>query len=168
MIVRRFRWLALLVALFAVPASAFPPFDPKDGIVLPLDRATEVTNQCSRGSPGPVEGTWLPTAKEIRELEARLPQALDDALAKRGQFSERPRNPGRQYAGLKIAGRKVIYVNGFPLAMFETEARYTPGVSRDDWKERAVMVCDGGPAFFGVEYDPKTRSFSHFQFNGIG
>ena len=29
------------------------------------------------------------------------------------------------------------------------------------------MVCDGGPAFFGVEYDPKTKTFTHFAFNGI-
>ena len=136
--------------------------------MLPLVQATDVIHQCSRSSPGPVEGTWLPTVKEIRDLEARLPQALDDALAKRGQFANRSRDIGRQYAGLKIAGRSIIYVNGFPLSMFEMEARYTPGLSRDDWKRQAVMVCDGGPAYFGVEYDPKTKVFSHFAFNGIG
>jgi len=114
-----------------------------------------------------VEETWLPATKEIGELEARLPQALNDALAKRGRFAERSRDIGRQYAGLKIAGRKIIYVNGFPLSMFEMEARYTPGLSRDDWKSQPVMVCDGGPAYFGVEYDPKAKTFSHFAFNGV-
>jgi hypothetical protein len=28
------------------------------------------------------------------------------------------------------------------------------------------MVCDGGNAFFGVEYDPKTKAFTHLVFNG--
>jgi len=28
------------------------------------------------------------------------------------------------------------------------------------------MVCDGGPAFFGVEYDVAARRFTHFGFNG--
>jgi hypothetical protein len=156
------------ILLFAATAAAFPALDPKGGVVLPLDHAADVAKQCSRGSPGPVEGTWLPSANEIRDLEARLPQALDDALGRRGRLADRSRGIGRQYAGLRIAGRNVIYVNGFPLAEFETDARYRPGLSRDDWKKHAIMVCDGGPAFFGAEYDPETKTFSQFQFNGPG
>ena len=155
------------VLILAATADALTALDPRDGIVLSLEHATDVIHQCSRSSPGSVEGSWLPAEREIRDLEARLPQALNDALAKSGRPAERSRDIGRQYAGLRVAGRKIIYVNGFPLSMIQTEARNTPRPSRDGWKTRAVMVCDGGPAFFGVEYDPKTRTFSNFAFNGI-
>jgi hypothetical protein len=35
-----------------------------------------------------------------------------------------------------------------------------------DWPSEPVVVCDGGPAFFGVEYDPEKKTFTHFEFNG--
>lgn len=60
----------------------------------------------------------------------------------------------RQYAGFTRGGRRMIYLNAFGL--------------RDDpkWKSRAVVVCDGGPSFFGAVYDVQARRWSELSFNG--
>jgi hypothetical protein len=166
------KWVlcALLMATAVVtPALAMPPLDPRDGVIFPEAKAKGLLNQCSRGVPGPVERTWTPNAAQIAELEARLPEALDGVLAKRGESQNRSRDFLRQYGGLFVGGRKIIYVNAFPRELIGEEKGSLTGTKRPlpDWHSEAKGVCDGGPAFFGVEYDPATRTFSHFQFNGI-
>jgi len=64
-------------------------------------------------------------------------------------------------AGFVIGGRRVIYVNGVHEDMIERNM--DPSY---DWRTRPVMICDGGPITFGVEYDPATRQFANFSFNG--
>jgi hypothetical protein len=61
----------------------------------------------------------------------------------------------RQYLGVVRGGRSFIYVNLFRL-----------GKPSDDWRSHAVVVCDGGPNFFGVEYDLSAGRFHHIGFNG--
>lgn len=71
------------------------------------------------------------------------------------------RNPApffRQYGGLLIGGRKIIYVNAF--------RAHAWGLS--DWRSKAFDICDGGSNFFGVEYDVETKTFRPFAFNGTG
>jgi hypothetical protein len=36
----------------------------------------------------------------------------------------------------------------------------------ESWRETATSICDGGPVFFGVEYDVDAGKFSHLAFNG--
>lgn len=160
---------ALAAIAFALLASAAraEPLDARDGAVFPQDRAGNLLQQCSRGVPGPVEGMWLPGAQQIRELEARLSQALDEAFAQRRDRENRPRDFLRQYGGFIVGGRKIIYVNAFPRGLIEDEERYSSGGPKHDWHREAKGVCDGGPAFFGVEYDPHTKTFSRFAFNGL-
>jgi hypothetical protein len=62
----------------------------------------------------------------------------------------------RQYGGLMVSTHKLIYVNAFKIRDIN-----------GDWRKRAISMCDGGPAFFGVEYDPAAKTFSHFEFNGV-
>jgi hypothetical protein len=62
----------------------------------------------------------------------------------------------RQYLGIIVHGRKIIYINAFcekPL---------------DFWQERFYEVCDGGGCFWGVEYDVDSGRFSNLQMNGVG
>jgi hypothetical protein len=60
----------------------------------------------------------------------------------------------RQYLGVVIGGRRLIYVNVFP-------RRPSTG-----WRTHFVRVCDGGAAFWGVLFDPQARRFFSPQFNG--
>ena len=163
-------WLALFVTgHIALPASALPLLDPKDGAIFPEAKAKGLLQQCSRGVPGPVQGTWTPSPAQIAELEARLPGALDEVLAKRGDSRKRSRDFLRQYGGFIVGGRKIIYMNAFPRFLLGDEKsayaeRHKPV---PDWRGVVEGVCDGGPDFFGVEYDPAMKTFSHFEFNGI-
>jgi hypothetical protein len=162
-------WSLLTAAAVMTPALALPPLNPKDGAIFPEAKAKDLLNQCSRGAPGPVERTWAPSPVQIGELEARLPDALDNVLAKRGEYQNRSRDFLRQYGGFVVGGRKIIYVNAFPRGLIDEERGFFAQRKRSlpDWHRDARGVCDGGPAFFGVEYDPVTKTFSHFEFNGL-
>ena len=59
-----------------------------------------------------------------------------------------------QYAGIVVKGQRLVYINAF---------------ASDDppefWKERAVIVCDGG-VDWGVLYDPANGRFFDLAVNG--
>lgn len=159
------RRTAVLIALAlagVAHAGDLPPLNPKNGTIISASHARDLLNQCSRGTPQNVQGVWQPNADQIRDLEARLPGALQQEMTKRGRAeptgSPAPIEFGRQYAGFMTGAHKIIYVNAFPLEVM--------GDVRD-WRASSVMVCDGGEAFFGVEYDPAAKTFAHFEFNGF-
>ena len=142
--------IAFLIAatFWPVNAGAAPTaINPFWGIIFPAERAPALARQCSRATPR-AEGAWLPTAADILKLEQGLTQTL---IAKQVQ-------PGayyRQYGGLIVGGRHIIYVNGVRNA-----------VVRSDWRTAPISICDGGALAFGVEYDPATGAFANFAFNG--
>ena len=61
-----------------------------------------------------------------------------------------------QYVGIKIKGKKFIYINAFADSKPPT-----------DWKEKAVIICDGGESSWGVLYNVETGKFSELAFNGV-
>ncbi len=160
----RFAWLGLL-ALYAGLASAqgLPGLDPADGTVFPAERARTLLYQCSRIVPQNVEGTWTPAARQIRELEARLPEALKRAESAAGRETKAPTHYDRQYGGIVVAGRKIVYVNTYPHV--PADAHGSPA-GKNPRRTEAFAVCDGGTDFWGAEYDPETKTFAHFSFNG--
>jgi hypothetical protein len=161
----------LLSAGLAV-AAEFPPLDPALGVVFPAERARLLLHQCSRDAPDRddqsnehVSATWKPDGRQIKRLEELLPAALSAELSKRTQNNDRAKAITRQYAGLVINGRKIIYVNAFPAGALDVE--FSPTYRRIfNWQSEPALVCDGGAVFFGVEYDPATEMFSNFKFNG--
>ena len=64
----------------------------------------------------------------------------------------------RQYVGIISGAKKLIYLNAL---LAETRDPREP-----DWRFTAVMVCDGGDAFWGVEFDPIDNTFHNLGFNG--
>ena len=134
---------------------------PADAVILPGPAADQLLHQCSRGVPTGYAGHWQPTAEDIAALEAALPAAL--AAAQPGDASLRgaPHGWRRQYGGFLRGGRRFVYGNFFPRDVGE-------GRSPDnDWHRAPVMVCDGGHAFFGAEYDVAARRFTRLDFNGF-
>lgn len=142
-----------------VSAMAAPLWHAQDGAILPPGKAKQLLEQCSRDVPQGVTGAWQPQAAQTAELEARLPSLLEKALA--GQRHPDMAHYARQYAGLLQKDRRIIYVNGFWLHPSD------PAVKSGAWRARANIVCDGGNAFFGVEYDPKMKTFTGLAFNGV-
>jgi len=134
-------------------------FHPGTGVVFTAVQVKELLHQCSRGFPE-IEGTWKPTAEQIARLEPKLAEALTVLLAQHP--SEGAPKPGiadyyRQYGGVIVHGRRLIYVNGF-----------RSGLTKDDhWKHEVVNVCDGGISFFGAAFDTETKTFMNLQ-SGVG
>jgi hypothetical protein len=118
--------------------------------------ASSLMHQCSRATLGPVEGTWHPTWDDVAAFEAALPGALGaDPRGRELLNRHAPQGWLRQYGGLVRGGRRFVYGNYFP-----REA----GLGH--WRDRVVIVCDGGLNFFGAEYDVKARRITHLDFNG--
>jgi len=154
---------ALLLLAGPVTAASLSSVD---GVILPPDKSKALLNQCSRETPQDVTGIWSPADVQIRELERRLPAALALKAQERGPRYTRATAFRLQYAGLLVRNRRIIYVNAFPPDVGNPAKEGTPAARVFDWHREPVIVCDGGPAFFGVEFDPQQRTFSNFEFNG--
>ena len=127
--------------------------------VLGPEQAEVVAEQCSRPNPPRYESTWLPALQDIQQLEQDLP-ALNALVPAGGgvQVGNAAAAGGyyRQYYGIVVHGRRLIYVNAFVESMYKST----------DWKHYAIVVCDGGAGAWGALYDPASRDFSGFAFNG--
>jgi hypothetical protein len=113
-----------------------------------------------RDGPGKVSEGWLPTPEQILQAETLLPKFV--------RANGRPKGPlsyyYRQYLGVVIGDKRLIYVNVFPRWLIEREE--LSGISPSNWRTAFINICDGGDGFWGALYDPKTLRFSSPRFNG--
>lgn len=126
-------------------------------VVLPESAAQQITQPCSRPGPPKFDGTWRPTKADIDAMESRLTR-ISRLRSKSGIIGARIEHPDRyyrQYVGIIVGKRKLIYINA---------------ICGDEppsfWRERPVMVCDGGGCSWGVVYDIVSGEFSHLELNG--
>lgn len=140
------------------------------GVRLAESLVPTLLHQCSRPVPAPLTGTWSPDADTLHRLEHVLRLALQNAIDRNvrpGASRPRATDYYRQYVGLVIGGREVVYVNGFhreTLAFLgQTSSRLEHA---GEWRTKAVDVCDGGVDFFGAEYDPIGGRMESITFNG--
>jgi hypothetical protein len=129
-----------------------------EAVIFDGKLAPSLLKQCSRQTPSLGEATWQPSWSDIDRLEAALPSALK-AFPKRPNIGgESP--PGhwlRQYVGIIRGGRRYIYGSFFVVF---------PG-GEVDWRKEPYILCDGGPLFFGVDYDLAAGRFDQIAFNGV-
>ena len=120
---------------------------------------------CSRAAPEHISSYWTPTAADIRQLERDVPGFLK---TKHLPAPSLMKHDYRQYAGFVQNGHRLIYVNGFPDDAADVFAKGKTATRADHvrWQYQAIVACDGGPSFYGMEYDPQTRQFQHLLFNG--
>jgi hypothetical protein len=127
-------------------------------VILPREAGDRLYDQCSRSTPPAATGFWQPEPHDIARLETVFLQSVAERAAALGldlsAFSTRWR---RQYVGTVHDGRRFIYGNFFPA---DDEL---PGA---DWRREAIKICDGGPDFFGAEFDVAARTITHLAFNG--
>jgi hypothetical protein len=64
-------------------------------------------------------------------------------------------------------GRKMIHLNFFP-RLEDPFTEFAPGTTEPYWHFKYVLVMDGGPRFWQIEYDPAAKTFFDFRANGMG
>ncbi len=127
-------------------------------VIFPANATPEMLKQCSRATPSPGEATWQPTDADVDKMEASLPKTLEGlAQARQVNFAGLLRNWQRQYVGIVRGGRRLIYGNYFPLDDTNELAQ---------WRKQPMTVCDGGPRFFGAEFDVAAERMTRIDFNG--
>lgn len=150
---RSVRWAAIVILAAACFAQ-----DEKRSVLLPSSESQSVMRLCSRGGPGKIQGGWELGDSDVALLEAHLSDIskLRSRCCMPGVITS-PRGFYRQYAGVVIGGRRLIYINAFPKDFIPK-----------DWRSRLVDVCDGGSGFWGALFDPATGKFSDLATNGVG
>ncbi len=103
---------------------------------------------CSRDEPDDYDGRWEATVSDIAMVEEMLLQDHAQILRNAGITEEIFRNEiVREYAGFTRKGRRYLYGSFGP----------TSGIG----------VCDGGPAYFGVEFAMPGGEVTHVAHNGM-
>jgi hypothetical protein len=123
--------------------------------ILSESQGPALMRQCSRRAPTDVSGFWNPSPEQVLALEERLPNFLQKSAlpVKLPEYY-------RQYVGVISHGRRLIYLNAF-------YAGFLAHDPKRDWQTNAVIVCDGGHGFWGVEFDPADKTFHHLESNGV-
>jgi hypothetical protein len=155
--------ITLMLELFQVSAARL---NSEMAVILPEAKAWATVKQCSRPAPDFVEAVWTPDGETIVRLENALAPALIDALRQLPIPESRrhsPRDYYRQYAGLVIKGKHVVYVNAFHRKHLEIS---TGSGRTSDWRTAPIDVCDGAELFFGAEFDIATGHIDNLYFNG--
>jgi hypothetical protein len=145
--------LLALVYFSAVGSESLPDHC----AILPTSEGSSLIKQCSRGSPTNVSDFWSPSPLQVNTIEKLLPKLLLNSGHKIKLL-----NSYHQYIGITSHGKKLIYLNSF------TKSVVTESSEHLDWHKKAVIICDGGDAFWGAEFDPAENAFHNLQFNGIG
>jgi hypothetical protein len=145
-----------------VPAATFA-LDSSMRTILPETEGLVISMLCSRRHPRTIEGIWTPDAQLVERLDSRLGPLLQGALA----LNPRPRpsvtNAAqyyRQYVGLVVDGRRLVYINGF---VSNNRNDPTPPPA---WASRFLDGCDGWELHFGFEFDVIAGRFQNLSFNG--
>jgi hypothetical protein len=120
----------------------------KPYVVLPATAAAELIQ--GRG--------WQPTEADIAGLEVSLPVVTyikaENWLPRHDPRIDHPEQYFRQYFPVVRRGKKLVYVNAF----------------RDEipnWRQRVVVMIDGGTCCWQAFYDPATHAFLRLKINGV-
>lgn len=151
--------LCLLVLTLSCWGTTRTQLPGRSAVLLP-EQAEVLLRQCSRAVPRAAHGTWVVPQEMVSELEANLGKLkrlrADECCILRARVRE-PWSYFRQYVGIEVDGRRLVYINAFRSAE-----------GHGDWRETPALACDGGDDYWGAVYDPATKEFSQLAFNGVG
>ena len=143
----------------AIPAIAY----------LDTTEGRRLLHQCSRDAPVGVTSLWQVTPEEVLGLDALVAAEVGRQLGKKVAIRS-PMGPRLlhdttryfvQVIGIRRGELKRVYVSGVVLDAVKSFG------DAPQWRSRALIVCDGGFGFFGVEFDMARRSLVRFFFNGF-
>lgn len=186
----KFGYLLTAFALTAAPAlvlSGCKTAEPSYGQAMGADNQTlpnagDTPGQCSRQTSAKGDKYFVPSIADVKNFEAALDKGLRSgtlfdedyfaALGKQarilgGESEDAPpleltlqRNWSRHYMGIVRNGHRIIAGDFYPDYSDDPKV----SVFRGSWG--ADIVCDGGPGFFGAEFDPLDSKITMIDFNG--
>jgi hypothetical protein len=102
---------------------------------------------------------WSPIEADVHKMESGLPAYLQENKSAfymtDAPVWERLGNYNRQYVGIILEGRKVIYASYLCQNGADTE-----------WQEQFIFVADGGACYFHFKFDTSTGEFYDLLVNG--
>ena len=146
--------LIVLTGQTTVLASVRFSFPDPGKFALPAKSGPPLFKQCSRSAPERIVEFWQPSTDEINELERLLIGNLA-AREKRGTALPPNGSYHRQYIGFTKNKVRFIYGNYYPSNL--------PFNSK---KNKPLIMCDGGPLFWGIVFRVDTKQFDEPTFNG--
>ena len=157
LVVRVIGILALCASICPVHAAREGFGFPSDGRnILPVSEGKRLLHPCSRAVPKHVSAFWEPTEKNIDALDMRILPYLG-SIAQAGTALPPAESYDRQYVGIVVRGKKLIYVNFFPRAFRESDPTH-----------HVIDICDGGPRHWALIFDPSDGTFSGLSFSRMG
>jgi hypothetical protein len=136
--------MLVMTLLFTVQAAPTTNWQ-TNGAILTDQAARSMSRLCYRGEIK-VSAQWNPSSEQITQLETKL---KTEFLTSKSMPKKRLLETlHRQYAGFISEGRKIVFVNFFP-----------DNITAINWRSEAVLMCDGGPSFWSVEYEVSTKKF---------
>jgi hypothetical protein len=133
-----------------------PSEDVPDGIATPVRDDKFRGELCSRPGPKWVTSSWEVSPQQVKQIDPALLSYMRTAFSWK-TLAYKPEKYVRQYLGLRRGEHPFIYINAyipFPRGAFEDPAK------------GLVIACDGGDAFWGIEYDLEWGTFSDLEVNG--
>lgn len=150
-------FVLMLLFLTACTSQSVSSAKGKDWIAFSADKA-QADQMLDWLFPAEAE-YWSPTEADIRAVEEDLPAYLQENqsafLMTESPVWEQLEEYNRQYVGVILEGRKVIYANY--LCRNGAEVK---------WQEQFVFVLDGGACYFQFKYDTSAGQFFDLQVNG--
>ncbi|WP_298514229.1 hypothetical protein [uncultured Kordia sp.] len=136
-------------------------FTPKHYTVIKDSLGKQLVHQCSRPSPrGATQFfdltendvlTLHTNFKKVYELEPAEDFFIDYAITNLEAYAY-------QYVGFIYKGTRYVYINAFTIE--------NATITRHDWKNIPMVVCDGGPQLWGVVFDMDKKRFYNLYLNG--
>jgi hypothetical protein len=148
----------LILQLAIACSSAAQPLQGEQWVVFSAEQARELSLGDWLVTNGQSLEYWTPSESDVEALENELVTYLQNNPASfygETPVWERLNEYNRQYIGMILDGKKIIYANFF-CDSIET-----------DWRKDFVFVMDGGDCFFQFKYDADSGEFFDLQVNGV-
>lgn len=143
--------VGLIMGLLLLGGCSRAQFVSARSVIFPPESGPKVVWSCNTGIPSDITGYWMPSAADVEQMEALLPDFLLHSPIGRN-FSDYQ----RQYVGVIVNGRKLVFVSALvPFSRWHLH-----------WKIEPIRVCGGGSDCWRVALDPQTKQFSHWEVNG--
>jgi len=154
-----------MVGVLLLSGLVFAEESGKDySIILDEREKKLVFEQCSRMTPT-FRSNYRDLSNEVVEkIEQMLPDAVNKAAKGKSVNID---DYYRQYVAFEILRREFVYVNAFNKADVMRRAKGQPayGEQFGNWESKAVNVCGGEMAYWGVIYDNETETIAEVLFN---